>query len=200
MIDIETLGTKPGAPVTSIGACWFDPEQTNWMNGTARPAYPGYWRINVEEVINLCRDGITGSTLLWWMEQSEQARKELTNKAGTVTVRQALQGLRQMIMNQSEVVYHRDVYVWGNSNLFDMGLLEHLYQKLNIDIPWHYSRDMNVRTITWLAKMLHGVERPEMPEGMAHNAFNDAQHQARYVQSMVALIRSGGKSDADPDA
>jgi hypothetical protein len=185
MIDIETMGTKTGAPVMSIGAVWFDPEGNGWV-----PSYKAlYVKFEPTEAIEFCKEGLTADTILWWMQQNEAARSELTNKEGTVSVADGAVALSEFILSESQRADRRDVYVWGNSDTFDIGLLQNLYEKLHMATPWNYGRDMNCRTIVWQAKTVLGMERPDMIKGVAHNALDDAQHQAQYIESMCEALR-----------
>lgn len=184
MIDIETLGTQPGCAVTAIGAVWFDPEDNGW-----RARHRGYYaEIFLEDALK--HGTASPSTLKWWMGQNDEARKFLTHDSGKVTLADALQGLSSFIAHQSQLPGHRDVYVWGNCNKFDLGNLEAMYDALEWAYPWNYGRGQNVRTIAWLATQFFGCEKPAMRPGRtAHNALDDAIHQAEYVTEMVRKIR-----------
>ena len=186
MIDIETLGRRPGCPVLSIGVVWFDPECNGW-----KPRHKGFYvKFDFQEVVDICRDGLDPATIAWWMQQSDDARKELVSSEGTTELVPGLQAMAQFLTHHSEDKDLRDVYVWGNSNLFDLGILQYLYDHFGLDVPWHYARDMNVRTVVWMAKTFFGIERPAM-SGTAHNALDDARHQAEYVTQMVQTMVGG---------
>lgn len=65
MIDIETLGTKPGAAILSIGAVMFS------ATGLGETFY-------TPVSLKSCTDiGLTvdPDTVAWWMQQSEEARQ-----------------------------------------------------------------------------------------------------------------------------
>lgn len=184
MIDIESMGLTPGCPVLTIGLVWFDPENNGWS-----PAYEGFYaKLDFLEVVENYKEGLTAGTLQWWLGQSDEARAELTTSEGAMGVKEGLQALASHIHDTSEQSNLRDVYVWGNSNKFDLGLLEFMFDKEGIEVPWNYARDMNCRTIVWLAKVLLGLKRPDMLAGTAHNALDDARHQARYVTQMVQAL------------
>jgi len=184
MIDIETLDTKPGAAVTSIGAVWFDPEDNGW-----RPKHRGlYVEILLEDAMEY--GTVSPSTLQFWLKQDEQARHFLTNDVGKVTLHHALQSLDAFIGHQSKHEARRDVYVWGNCNKFDLGNLEAMYDAVGLAYPWNYARGLNVRNTVWMATTLFGCEKPAMKPGRtAPNALDDAIHQAEYVTQMVRTIR-----------
>lgn len=184
MIDIETLGTQPGCAVVAIGAVWFDLEDNGW-----RPKHKGYYaEVLLEDAMK--HGQASAGTLAFWMKQDDNARKFLTNDVGKVSLKTALQGLDGFIGHQSEDKDRRDVYVWGNCNKFDLGNLEAMYDALNLPYPWNYGRGQNVRTVVWLAQQFFGCDKPDMKAGRtAHNALDDAIHQAEYITQMVRTIR-----------
>lgn len=195
MIDIETLGRRPGAPVLSIGVVWFDPENNRW-----KPKHKGFYvKFDFKEVADICREGLDVETIAWWMKQGDAARHELIDDTSTTPLVPGLEALSQFLTHHSESKDLRDVYVWGNSNLFDLGIIQYLYDYFGLDVPWHYSRDMNCRTIEWMAKTFFGIDRPKM-EGTAHNALDDARHQARYITQMVqAMVGGSGHANDGGD-
>mgnify|MGYP006408929027 CR=1 FL=1 len=70
MIDLETMGTRPDAPIISIGAVAFD------ANGPLDSFYAG---VNLGSSVNSGAK-IDASTVLWWMQQSDEARAALVPK------------------------------------------------------------------------------------------------------------------------
>ena len=70
MIDIETLGTRPGSIILSIGACAFDPADISSVGSDAR--YEFYENIDPEDCKSL---GLTSdpSTVAWWAKQGPEA-------------------------------------------------------------------------------------------------------------------------------
>jgi hypothetical protein len=71
MVDLETMGNGPYAPVISIGAVFFDPN-------TGETGEEFSVNISLESSMRY-RARPDASTILWWMEQSEEARKSLTS-------------------------------------------------------------------------------------------------------------------------
>lgn len=71
MIDLETMGSGPYAPIISIGAVFFEP------NGG--PIGDDFLvNVSLESSMRF-RARPDASTILWWMEQDEAARKALTH-------------------------------------------------------------------------------------------------------------------------
>src|SRR6478609_2831880 len=67
MLDLETLGQKPGSVILSIGACVFDRVGVHERF---------YTRVDPQSCIDA---GLQAdlSTFLWWMKQGDEARHEV---------------------------------------------------------------------------------------------------------------------------
>lgn len=70
MIDLETMGNKPTAPIVTIGAIFFDPQ-------TGSLGAEFYMAVNLASAME---QGATpdGDTILWWLKQSAEARADQT--------------------------------------------------------------------------------------------------------------------------
>lgn len=165
MIDIETMGSRPNAPVLSIGAVMFDP-----VNGSLGEKF--YVAISPADAF---RYGVPdGDTLKWWMEQSEAARKAAVG--GQALLADALKGLTAFGKSN-----WKDIEVWGNGPSFDMTILEYAYHKaLGQLAPWKFWNVRCCRTVALLA----GKRPPKITGGTYHNALDDAIHQAKWVSGM----------------
>jgi len=161
MIDLETLGTKYDCPVISIGACFFD------ADGIAKEFYV---TLNVEEQIDGGRK-VSGSTIKWWMEQSNAAQRVFKEEA--VDTKTGLTHFAHFI-NLSD---YENVKPWGYGSTFDISIMEHIFDMYNIEIPWKYKNVRDLRT--YLEHTYDGADIER--EGTYHNALDDAKHQARVV-------------------
>lgn len=180
MIDLETLGVDAGAALVSVGAVAFDLDHGVDEADTFEAV------VKLEDALDV--GTMTPSTLKWWMEQSPEAQRQTFLREGR-EVEEVLEDLGAFVQKRSEEKGYRDVHVWGNSNKFDLGILEDKYATCGLAIPWNYARDQNVRTVVLLAKHILGMERPEFPEDLtAHRCLHDAIHQARYVVEMVRAL------------
>ena len=74
--------------------------------------------------------------------------------------------------------------IWAQGAVFDIGILENLYQQLNTPVNWHYWQIRDSRTLFALLKQ---DPRPANFD-QAHNALVDAYHQARGVQRAFELL------------
>jgi len=177
MIDLETLGTSPAAPILSIGAVYFDPD-----TGELGPEL--HVKLDFEEA---CEDRkIDPATVKWWLCQSDEARSALLDDQEGFPIifkEEALDLLSEFIH-----MVNGDAKVWGNGATFDISMLEDLYRQLGEKIPWKFYNVRDVRTVVALAEGI--VDRSGTPfEGTQHNALADAVHQATYVSTMWQALR-----------
>ena len=155
MIDLETLGTRPGDTILSIGAVKFD-------------------HTGLGEEIHLTIDaesckavGLRAqkSTLEWWAKQSPEARKAAFS--GELSLEAALLKLT-MWMPPLDIAV-----VWGNGANFDNALLAAAYRAQKLDTPWQFWNDRCYRTVMNLFPQAKAAR-----VGTHHNALDDAKTQA----------------------
>ena len=161
MIDIETLGTRPGDIILSIGAVKFDEK------GLGEEFY---LTINPEssKAIGLRAQK---STLEWWDKQAPEAKAAAFK--GEFAIEVALLKFA-MWMPPKEVSR-----VWGNGANFDNALVAAAYRTNKMDLPWDYWNDRCYRTIAAIF-MKTKIERV----GTGHHALDDAKTQALRLLKM----------------
>lgn len=171
MIDIETLGTKPGAVILSLAAVQFD------LSGKIGEMWAG--NINIQEQLDK-GSVIEAGTLLWWERQDKEAR-DAAYVLSSNTAEQMLNAF---------AIWYRTLgleYPWGNSARFDMGLLENLYLRLNMQPPWKHYNERDCRTIEFLAPSIRkAIERTG-----AHSPIEDCKYQIEYVTKTLKAIGYG---------
>lgn len=133
MLDLETFSEKSNALITSISAVVFT------MDGEIHDEFEVH--IDIESSL---ASGFTISkgTLLWWLEQSEEAKNLLVEgqKKDSVQVMDALQKF-------SDFYYkNRCAYIWGNSAKFDLGKLQAYYERFRKKTPWITWNELCYRT------------------------------------------------------
>jgi hypothetical protein len=168
-IDIETLGTKPGSVILSIGAVQFD-----IVTGeTGKQFY-----INIDAVDSQ-KNGLTidASTALWWMKQSDEARKSLEDNC--TTLKAALNSFEAWL----EDINDKDVQIWANAPSFDLILLRSAYEAIEMGAPWFYWQERCIRTLIAFNPILKKQIVNEFP----HNAMGDCLYQIKYC---VAIYNS----------
>ncbi|HFO5508888.1 TPA: 3'-5' exoribonuclease, partial [Escherichia coli] len=159
MIDLETMGKNPDAPIASIGAVFFDPQ-----TGEQGPEF--------SKIIDMgtCGGTVDISTIEWWLQRSGEARAAIL--ADRIPLDDALLQLREFIDENSGEFF---VQVWGNGANFDNVILRRSYERQEIPCPWRYYNDRDVRTIVELGKAIDFDARTAIPfEGERHNALDDA--------------------------
>lgn len=175
MLDLETMGTRPGAPIVAIGAVAFD-----LARGTIGPEFEV--RITLQANLDA---GLRpeASTIEWWLKQSEDARRQ-TFEGQRFDLRTALEQLGFWLRRHTE-----NVQVWGNGASFDNALLAEAYVRCGIDTPWHYWNDRCYRT----AKNLRPDVLAGKFAGIRHCAIDDARYQA---QHLIRLFGGGASEGA----
>ncbi|ENB5568246.1 3'-5' exoribonuclease, partial [Escherichia coli] len=138
MIDLETMGKNPDAPIASIGAVFFDPQ-----TGEQGPEF--------SKIIDMgtCGGTVDISTIEWWLQRSGEARAAIL--ADRIPLDDALLQLREFIDENSGEFF---VQVWGNGANFDNVILRRSYERQEIPCPWRYTNDRDVRTMVALGLVM----------------------------------------------
>ncbi|EGO4447968.1 exonuclease [Escherichia coli] len=169
MIDLETMGKNPDAPIISIGAIFFDPQ-----TGDMGPEF------SKTIVLETAGGVIDRDTIKWWLKQSREAQSAIMTDE--IPLDDALLQLREFIDENSGEFF---IQVWGNGANFDNTILRRSYERQGIPCPWRYYNDRDVRTIVELGKAIDFDARTAIPfEGERHNALDDARYQAKYVSAI----------------
>ncbi len=166
MVDLETMGSKPGSAIASIGAVAFDP-----VAGTLGAEF-----YQVVDLVSCERAGLTldASTVLWWLKQSDAARAALGG--AKLDLRGSLARFAWWIEDQCKSERPR---LWGHGGNFDEPMLAAACRAVSMPSPWRYSEGRCTRTIYELAGVELNRAAPEA--GTHHNALDDAKLQARAV-------------------
>jgi hypothetical protein len=171
MIDIETLGRKPGCSVLSIGAVIFDLDSDEIHD----QFYIEINRASSQE-FGLKEDR---DTLEWWSEQGEEARALLARCESLDSSESMADAINLLTRFLSKHSYD----IWANSPSFDLAILGRLYDLLFIDVPWPFYKERDCRTLLAIGKQFGiNAKKDTSFEGVAHNALDDALHQAQYVR------------------
>ena len=117
---------------------------------------------------------MSADTVLWWMEQSKEARSALVKNP--IPIGDALFDFSVWLTRHGD-----NVRVWGNGAAFDNVVLRAAYKNDNMKAPWSFRNDMCYRTM----KNLHPGVVAGKREGTFHNAFDDAKHQAKHLVKIL---------------
>lgn len=179
MLDLETFGNKPGSAIVSIGAVQFD------IN-TGKLGKEFY--VNVNPSSSLYYGGtVDGSTLMWWMDQSDESRKALMK--GQVPLKLALEKFTEFYKSCG-----KGIRVWGNGSVFDNVILSSAYNATMMRKPWPYNADCDMRTIVAVGGGILGVKITDYKRvGIHHNALDDAKFQAMVVSDIYMKLNGSIK-------
>jgi hypothetical protein len=162
-IDIESLGTEPGAVILSIGAVVVDIAAGTVSNLFSR---------NITVMSSLMA-GLTTDpeTIAWWADPArDNARGYLSGNQVSLTF--ALTGLTAWLENNDMT------HIWAKPPKSDIGLLEAAYRACKLPIPWTHRQPLCVRSaIRW-----SGLDEKTIAfSGVEHVATDDAIHQAKIL-------------------
>ncbi|KEY58463.1 3'-5' exonuclease [Serratia sp. DD3] len=187
MLDLETMGNNPNAPIVAIGAVFFD-----IANGTLGDQF--YTAVDLESEMALGAVP-NADTIKWWLKQGSEARAEITSIAAN-NITAALSGLFGFACSHCSDTGRLDV--WGNGASFDNVILRAAYERVGIDPFWNWWNDRDVRTMVMLGRQIDFDPKRDMPfSGERHNALNDAIHQAQYVSAIYQRLMSAHQQDQE---
>lgn len=168
MLDIETLGTRPGSVIFEIAVVRF---------GGAGSRRPFHAEINIADAV---KEGlrIDEATTAWWAKQSPAAREVLERCMSASGGRPLREVLADLAAYFAEIPPDE---LWGNGSDFDNALVAEAYRVCGMDIPWKYRNNRCLRTATALLPKVK-VEFAGTP----HRALDDAWHQADRLVTMEA--------------
>ena len=172
MIDIETMGNKSYSVILSIAAVEFDIK----TGKTGR-------HFNMAIDMQTCIDSglrVSGDTTMWWLDQTKEAQNKILTAEKF--------HLSKVLVDFSKFCKDQNYFVWGNSNSFDLGLLQNAYEKCFLPAPWRYTKELDVRTLVFL--------NPEFKQnhewtGTAHDAVTDCLNQISYCVKTFNSLTNG---------
>lgn len=175
MVDMETMGNSPDAPIVSIGAVFFDPS-------TGNTGAEFYRVVSLESSMSFGMKP-DASTIQWWLKQSSEARSAiLVDEA--MGLLETLELLADFIAENAANGSHT-VQMWGNGCSFDNVILRRAYALTDTPFAVPFRNDRDVRTMVELGKSVGINPRYDIPfEGDMHNALSDARHQIKYVSAI----------------
>ena len=167
MLDLETLGTAPGCPILSIGAVAFD------AGGVREDHF--YSAVKLAE-----NPIVSAATLLWWLDQSEEARHTLIDdQEAAPSAEEALKAFSSWVESMRLGGVRFDGF-WANGASFDLPIIESAMREVGVDVPWPFYMHRCFRTMKGLPGADAADVKPEF-KGTAHNALDDAIHQAHWL-------------------
>jgi hypothetical protein len=165
MIDLETLGINPNAPIIQIGIVYFT------LDGIYLSS-----QINVDFEDALKHGKADGSTIKWWLQQSKEAQDSLAKNERTAA--DACEIMERLFFGQNANHY------WSHAS-FDFPILSSLFRSLNRSQPIQYKMMRDIRTLQALVPNMRWSER----KTTHHNALADATYQAENVIKMLKALK-----------
>lgn len=191
MVDLETYGTRPGCPILSIGAVYFDPL-------TGKMGKEMYEVVNLDSCLKLGLE-LDPDTVAWWDKQSDEAKVVLelakVNKGDYSPKRQGGTGRTVTAPPNVGIGRAMDIFsefcalagkkrvkLWGNGSDFDNVIIAHCYHLTKRELPWEFWNNRCFRTLKALSALK--MERT----GVHHHALHDAKTQAAHAAKVFAEL------------
>lgn len=141
MIDTETIGTDCTAMMLSLAAIGFDPDTGEHLSPTF------YVKIDLDSYERDAPGEFTfsGATLAWWMDQSQEARKEAFCGEDRLPIKTAIEQFFNWCQNISSGLQIRP---WSHGASFDISIITYTAGKLGLglEIPWKFWDIRDTRT------------------------------------------------------
>lgn len=176
MIDLETLGTRPGSVILSVGAAAFG------ASGVMSTFHAVVWTQS-------CLDaGLTTdeATIVWWKTQSLDAARTWLDAADEKTSA----SIGKILRDFDDWIFglcgnYSVIRPWGNGAAFDLPILAEAYRRCGFGAaPWKHYNERCYRTLKNLRPDVTAPERA----GTHHHALDDAVHQAKHAVALLAAL------------
>lgn len=167
MVDLETMGSRPGSVIASIGAVVFDP-----VAGTLGEAFYRTIKLSSCADVGLRFDG---DTVGWWLRQGDEARAALFVEPSPLAA----------VLNEFYAWWRarNGAFFWSHGANFDDPILAEAFRAIGGGPPWKYWDSRCTRTVFDLA----GV-KPDRAAGVHHTALDDAKAQAAAVNHAYRIL------------
>lgn len=169
MIDLETLATTPDAVVFQIGFAVFD-KDGNVFDSV---------RMEIDILPQIMKGRkVDPETQRWWAQQLESSwYRHFDNQ---ISLDHAFATIKRHFVSRE------CRHVWANSPSFDCVILESLAGQFNLELPWNFRQQMDVRTLKTLGRIM---EVPRLdPEPATHDSREDCLRQIREVSHYWRML------------
>ncbi len=183
MFDLETLGTKPGCIVLSVGAVIFETSKLEIVDEFYAVA-----RQKSQLDLGLIADP---DTVAWWEKQSREAQQVLADSSSprsSKDIGRVLDDFSKFVVSREQTTTRGKTEVWSNGPEFDYVILDTVAALAGRALPWKFWNNHSLRTIR---KLNPSVPKTPLRPGAAHNALEDARNQAEHVLAIYRHLRGG---------
>lgn len=171
VLDLETMGVSSNSAIIAIGAVGMDKDYD--VNSYF------YTPVSLQSCVDMGLV-IDGSTVAWWLGQSEEARNGLDLNGG----HSIYNALGAFIEWMGRVTDSYNAYVWGNGSDFDNVIITNAFKKAKFREPWKPWLNQSMRTVHLINEQMGlGITRPEPT--VKHHALFDAEAEARYIGGIL---------------
>jgi exodeoxyribonuclease VIII len=179
MVDLETLGTAPDSAIISIAAIPFD-----LRTGEADESNVFMEHIDVASNLQAGRV-VNPNTLSWWIDNNGEVFAKWC-RYDKIPLHRALQYFKDWLVSQS--IDLKSYQIWGNSNRFDLGILDHAYGH---NSPWHFSCERDVRTLAMFDEACKDRHKAKFVENGfdLHNPVTDCLIQISYCSEIYNTLK-----------
>lgn len=170
MLDLETLGTKPGCKILSISAVTFCAAKRHYFDVF----------VKMDSQPLLLTDP---KTYNWWQGLDPELVEFTLFNPHAVPLAQAL----YMFTEWYKALGAKGPEIWGNGATFDAPVLRAAYEYLGIEVPWNFRDERCYRTLK--AEFGSMVELPAFT-GKLHRGLHDATYQANCAELILNKIHN----------
>lgn len=184
MLDLETLGNSDKPVLTQLAAVAFSLESGETFSDFNHLIKP---QSCVKAGLTCAprKTSYQDSTLDFWLRQDEETFNQVILKAFTEgkDLGFVLKEFSQWIDSLKKQYGVKTIKVYGNGPAADCVWLRSAYDAVNLEAPWKYWDDADVRTYVDLGirKLNFNPKKDMVFEGKKHDAIDDCKHQIKYV-------------------
>jgi hypothetical protein len=163
-LDLETLDTAHTAQILSIGACYG--------------AKTFYAEVDTKQY-DPVKFTFSQATNDWWKKQGgfKPSVETQTPYEAVFMLATWIEDIQANVKDPLEI--------WANAPSFDCAILKYHFTYMNIECPWRFFMERDVRTVKALATQMHlNIRTFKNP----HNALQDAMNQQKYVDSVYMTL------------
>lgn len=173
VIDIETLGTKPGCPIMQIAVAMVEEAKIKKVFCTS---------VSIEQCASYGLDKIDLSTVSWWiLEHPRVFSAVFSNSAKS-------DNHPNLCLNELTTFCKRcnkEVFFWSKHPAFDFPILEKAYEIINsrmnlsLQVPWKY----------WEVRDIATLEDKRFLKSKPYKNLHDAKEDAiREAQTLIHAV------------
>jgi hypothetical protein len=170
MVDIESLGTRPGCVVLAAAFVRF----SDGAHTTLNLSIPDQQALGLE---------IDPATATWWQTQEQQHPGAwAAATSNPVPLRAALDHISAWLNWAEPDIFQR--MIWCHGATFDAPILGEVFRKAGMEPPWKFWNIQCTRTLYNLA----GVDPKAFAVPPPHVALNDAIGQTNAANAALAVL------------